>query len=140
MRLIREKALDRLMGLGCGSIRCVPNHMRIVMSGHEDIESRRRFLKLAAGAAAAAAVVGGLPRIARADDLPHVSEADPTAKALGYVEDATTTKDPKHKAGDTCANCQFYSGGATGFGPCQLFPGKAVSAKGWCISHTAKKA
>jgi hypothetical protein len=110
------------------------------MSGHEDIESRRRFLKLAAGTAAAAVMIAGLPRSARADDLPHVSEADPTAKALGYVEDATTTKDPKHKAGDTCANCQFYSGGATGFGPCQLFPGKAVSAKGWCISHTEKKA
>jgi hypothetical protein len=112
----------------------------IVMSRHEDIPSRRRFLKLAAGTAAAAVLVGGLPRIARADDLPHVSPDDPTAKALGYVEDASTTKDPKHKAGDTCANCQFYSGGATGFGPCQLFPGKAVSAKGWCISHTAKQA
>jgi hypothetical protein len=110
------------------------------MSGYEDIESRRRFLKLVAGSAAAAVVVGGLPRMARADDLPHLSEADPTAKALGYVEDATVTKDPKHKAGDMCSNCQFYSGGATGFGPCQLFPGKAVSAKGWCISHTLKKA
>ncbi|GLQ98696.1 high-potential iron-sulfur protein [Dyella mobilis] len=110
------------------------------MSGHEDIESRRRFLKLAAGTAAAAVVIGGLPRVARADDLPHLSDADPTAKALGYVEDASTTKDPKHKAGDACSNCQFYSGGATGFGPCQLFPGKAVSSKGWCISHTPKKA
>jgi hypothetical protein len=110
------------------------------MSGHEDIESRRRFLKLAAGGAVAAALVGGLPRVSRADDLPHVSDADPTAKALGYVEDATATKDPKHKVGDTCANCQFYSGAPTGYGPCQLFPGKAVSAKGWCISHTVKQA
>ncbi|GGA04323.1 high-potential iron-sulfur protein [Dyella caseinilytica] len=110
------------------------------MSRHEDIPSRRRFLKLAAGTAAAAVLAGGLSRVARADDLPHVSESDPTAKALGYVEDASATKDPKHKAGDTCANCQFYSGGATGFGPCQLFPGKAVSAKGWCISHTVKQA
>jgi hypothetical protein len=114
--------------------------MEIVMSRHEDIESRRRFLKLAAGTAGAAALVGALPRSARADDLPHLSEADATAKALGYVEDAATTKDPKHKAGDACANCQFYSGAATGYGPCQLFPGKAVSAKGWCISHTPKKA
>lgn len=110
------------------------------MSGHEEIESRRRFLKLAVGTAAAAALVSGLPRVARADDLPHVSEADPTGKALGYVEDATATKDPKHKPGDTCANCQFYTGAATGYGPCQLFPGKAVNAKGWCISHTAKQA
>ena len=109
------------------------------MSGQE-FESRRRFLKFAAGTAATALLVSGLPRNARADDLPHVSEADPTAKALGYVEDAATTKDPKHKPGDTCGNCQFYSGAATGYGPCQLFPGKAVNAKGWCISHTAKQA
>jgi hypothetical protein len=114
--------------------------MGIVMSGHEDIESRRRFLKLAAGTAVAAALVSGLPRKALADDLPHLSEADPTAKALGYVEDAAATKDPKHKTGDMCADCQFYSGAAAGYGPCQLFPGKAVSAKGWCISHTPKKA
>lgn len=105
----------------------------------EDIESRRRFLKLAAGTAAAAVLVSGLPRAARADDLPHVSESDPTAKALGYVEDATATKDAKHKPGDVCANCQFYSGGPQGYGPCQLFPGKSVAAKGWCISHTAKQ-
>jgi hypothetical protein len=88
-----------------------------------DVESRRRFLKLAAGTAAVAVLVGGLPRSARADDLPHLSESD-----------------PKHQVGDTCANCQFYSGGATGFGPCQLFPGKSVSAKGWCVSHAQKKA
>lgn len=108
------------------------------MSHEESNESRRRFLKIAAGTAAAAVVVGTLPRLARAADLPHVSESDPTAKALGYVEDASTTKDPKHKAGDNCANCQFYSGGATGYGPCQLFPGKSVAAKGWCVSHAAK--
>lgn len=110
------------------------------MSHEENIQSRRRFLKLAAGAAAVAAVAGGLPRLARAADLPHLSVDDPTAKALGYVEDASTTQNPKHKPGDACANCQFYSGGPAGYGPCQLFPGKAVSAKGWCISHTAKQA
>lgn len=108
------------------------------MSHEESNESRRRFLKVVAGTAAAAVVIGTLPRLARAADLPHLSESDPTAKALGYVEDAAATKDPKHKAGDTCANCQFYSGGATGFGPCQLFPGKDVSAKGWCVSHSPK--
>jgi hypothetical protein len=111
------------------------------MSHEKDIESRRRFLKAAAGTAAAAVVIGGgLPRFARAADLPHVAESDPTAKALGYVEDASKTTDAKHKAGDTCANCQFYTGGASGYGPCQLFPGKSVSAKGWCVSHAPKKA
>jgi hypothetical protein len=54
------------------------------------------------------------------------------------VEDASKTTDPKHKAGDNCSNCQFYSGGATGRGPCQLFPGKSVNSKGWCVSHNPK--
>jgi len=108
------------------------------MSHEKEIESRRRFLKLAAGTAAAAVVISSLPRVARAADLPHLSESDATAKAMGYVEDASKTTDAKRKAGDTCANCQFYTGGATGFGPCQLFPGKVVSAKGWCVSHAVK--
>lgn len=104
----------------------------------ENNESRRRFLKLAAGTSAAVAVLGGVPRFARAANLPHVTDADPTAKALGYVEDASKTSNPKHKAGDDCANCQFYSDGASGYGPCALFPGKSVNAKGWCVSHSAK--
>jgi hypothetical protein len=109
------------------------------MTNEKDIESRRRFLKVAAGTAAVAMVAGGLPRFARAADLPSVTEADPTAKALGYVEDASKSTNAKHKAGDDCSNCQFYSGGATGRGPCQLFPGKSVNAKGWCVSHAPKK-
>ena len=110
------------------------------MSNEQDTESRRRFLKVAAGTAVTAVVIGGLPRFARAADLPPVTEADPTAKALGYVEDASKTTNAKHKAGDDCTNCQFYSGGPSGRGPCQLFPGKSVNAKGWCVSHTPKKA
>ncbi|MCW8809105.1 MAG: high-potential iron-sulfur protein [Rhodanobacter sp.] len=110
------------------------------MSNEKEIESRRRFLKVAAGTTVAAVVMGGLPRFARAADLPPVTEADPTAKALGYVEDAAKTTNPKRTAGADCSNCQFYSGGSTGRGPCQLFPGKSVNAKGWCISHTPKKA
>ena len=110
------------------------------MSNEKDLESRRRFLKVAAGTTVAAVVVGGLPRFARAADLPHVTDADPTAKALGYVEDASKTTNPKHKPGDDCANCQFYSGGPTGYGPCALFPGKSVSSKGWCVSHSPKAA
>jgi hypothetical protein len=110
------------------------------MSNEKNSESRRRFLKLAAGTTAAAVIVGGLPRFARAADLPPLSESDPTAKALGYVEDASKTTNAKRAAGSNCSNCQFYSGGATGRGPCALFPGKSVNAKGWCISHAPKKA
>lgn len=110
------------------------------MSKVQDTESRRRFLKIAGGTTAAVVALGGLPRFARAADLPHVTDADPTAKALDYVEDASKSTNAKYKAGDDCANCQFYTGGATGYGPCQLFPGKSVNAKGWCVSHMVKKA
>ena len=110
------------------------------MSNEKEVESRRRFLKVAAGTAAMAAVIGGMPRFASAADLPPLTDADPTAKALGYVEDASKTTNPKHVAGANCSNCQFYSGGPTGRGPCQLFPGKSVNAKGWCVSHAPKKA
>lgn len=93
------------------------------MSQHDDknIESRRRFLKVAAGTAAVAAMGGILPRIARAADLPPLSPTtDATAKALDYTEDAAKTTNAKHKAGDDCSNCMFYQGKAGDKrGPCQ---------------------
>ncbi len=102
-------------------------------------ESRRSFLKLAAGTAAVAAVAGILPRVARAGGLPHLSPSDPTAKALGYVEDHTKTKNPAYKPGADCSNCLFYEGKAgEAWGPCKIFPGKDVAAKGWCVSHQNK--
>ena len=110
------------------------------MSNETDIESRRRFLKAAAGTTMAAMVIGSLPRFARAADLPALTESDPSAKALSYVENAAKSTNAKHKAGDTCTNCQFYSGGPAGRGPCQLFPGKSVNAKGWCAGHVTKAA
>lgn len=110
------------------------------MSEHdENTETRRHFLKIAAGTAAAAAFAGALPKFARAADLPHLTSSDPTAQALQYTDDASKVTNAKYKPGDDCANCQFYSGKAGDeYGPCQLFPGKVVHSKGWCISHTAK--
>jgi hypothetical protein len=105
------------------------------MSHDQNDEGRRRFIKLAAGGVAAASVLGTLSGPARAQDLPHVSLSDPTAMALKYTEDASKAqgkKDPK----DACFNCNFYQGkNGAAYGPCQLFPGKAVAAKGWCVSH-----
>lgn len=61
---------------------------------------------------------------------------DPQAKALGYVEDATKVDakaNPNYKAGQNCANCLQYTAKATDpQGPCNIFPGKLVEAKGWC--------
>lgn len=106
------------------------------MSQHDQNNAgRRRFLKAAAGGAAVATVLGALPRMALAQDLPHLSPTDPTASALKYTEDASKAvgrKDPK----DACFNCNFYQGKAGApWGPCQLFPGKVVASQGWCVSH-----
>ncbi len=113
------------------------------MTDHKpDTESRRHFLKLAAGTASVAAVAGvtGLfPKLAQAADLPHLAEDDPMAKALHYVHDASASTNAKYKKGDDCSNCQFYHGKAGDkWGPCDLFPGKVVNAHGWCVSHSPK--
>jgi hypothetical protein len=108
------------------------------MSQAKHNQARRHFLKWAAGTAVVVAAGSSIPSWVYAADMPHVSPDDPTAKALGYVEDANQSSNPQRKAGDTCANCQFFSAGTGGYGPCQLFPGKQVNAKGWCISHTPK--
>ena len=103
--------------------------------------SRRDFLKLAGSAGAAVVACGALSRVARAADLPHIAEDDPTAAALGYKEDASkvdAAKYAQHKAEQLCSNCNFFQGSGA-FAPCQLFPGKAASAKGWCAGY-AKKA
>lgn len=80
--------------------------------------TRRGILK--AGGAALATIA--IAPTAHADEL--VSPADPTALALGYVEDATTVdvaKWPK-KAGP---------------GGCAIFPGNLVKGAGWRSGWTA---
>ena len=105
--------------------------------------SRRSFIALA-GVTGAAVLVGIRPALtfAQGASPPHLSESDPTAKALGYVEDASKvdkTKFPAYKPGALCGNCNFFQGKATdAYAPCQIFPGKAVNAKGWCASHSPK--
>lgn len=79
-----------------------------MLVSQRDIDSRRRFLKAAASTAAATLLVGGLSSLAHADDLSNVSEADPVAKALDCVEDATDISNAERKAGNACASCQFY--------------------------------
>lgn len=96
--------------------------------------ARRQFLQLSAVAAAGVLVVPG--REAKASDLPQLSEDDPMAKAMKYTHDASTV-DPSTRnnpaAEQNCANCALIQGedGAE-WRPCQIFPGKAVNANGWC--------
>jgi hypothetical protein len=61
---------------------------------------------------------------------------DPTAKALGYVEDSTKVDakaNPAHKPEQSCSSCVQYKGKVgDARGGCNLFAGKSVSSHGWC--------
>jgi len=100
--------------------------------------TRRQFVLTAVPAAALAL---GMARDASAQPA-KLEESDPTAVALGYKMDATKVDAKKYTtyvAGNTCANCQFYSGKAgEASGPCAAFGGKLVSAKGWCSAWVKK--
>ena len=95
--------------------------------------SRRRFIKIAV-----AGVATGAAMIPAAHAAVPVKETDPQAAALGYKMDATKApnrKDPKA----FCDNCNFYSGKAgAADGPCTLFSGNLVQAKGWCTAWAKK--
>ena len=102
--------------------------------------SRRRFLQLALTGAAALSL--GKSGFATAG-VPHLAVDDPTAKALSYVENAAKidpAKDAAFKKDSTCASCSLFQAAQTegGYAPCAAFPGKAVSAKGWCRAYAAK--
>ena len=112
--------------------------------------NRRDFLKKMAVIVPATVIAQRLifsSRTAFAAGEPMVNEKDPAAVGLGYHTDAAKVdvkKFPK-RAGDEgkkqfCSGCMFYQGGADPLkstsAPCQLFPGKQVSAKGWCNSWT----
>ena len=96
--------------------------------------ARRQFMQLSAVAAAGLVISPG--REASAQDLPKIEESDPVAQSLQYTHDASSV-DPATRANpaadQTCANCALVQGedGDT-WRPCQIFPGKAVNAAGWC--------
>lgn len=101
--------------------------------------NRRSLVKsLAASAAAAAIFRGGRSRAA---ELPHLDVKDPAAVALGYVENATQVDAKKYLTyvkGSRCDNCLLLQGSSGAYRPCNLFPGKLVSAAGWCSGWTAE--
>jgi len=111
------------------------------MSTAQRTSSSRRDFVVSVGTVVGSAVflAGPLASVAAAGALPHLTTQDPQALALHYTENASTidaSKDPSHAAGAKCANCKLYQGsGDAPFGPCQLYPGKAVSANGWCMGY-----
>ena len=91
-----------------------------------------------------AAMTRALHSHAQAKPLPHLDESDARASALGYRADAKKVdrqKYPNFKPGTDCDDCIQYEGKKKdAFGPCKIFPGKAVSAKGWCSAFQPKQA
>lgn len=74
--------------------------------------------------------------------LVQLEESDPVAVALGYRHDASqvdAAKFPRYAAGQNCANCiQFRGGAGEQWGGCGLFPGRSVNAAGWCNGYAPK--
>jgi hypothetical protein len=101
--------------------------------------SRRSLLKSLAAAAGAALIFRGGESCAA--ELPHLDVKDPAAVALGYVENASQVdakKYPTYVKGSRCDNCLLLQGASGAYRPCNLFPGKLVSAAGWCSGWTAE--
>jgi hypothetical protein len=105
---------------------------------------RRTLLKNALVGLAALPAAGLIREAGAAESggLPHVDEKESLATAMGYVHDAKkvdANKVPQFKPGSHCANCLQYTGKAGDeWGPCNIFPGKAVNANGWCKVWVAK--
>ena len=98
--------------------------------------SRRSIVKSGLIAGAILPVTGLVSRSAEAAALPPLDPSDPTAKALGFVNDGTKvdtkaypTFKPAQKCG-TCAQFQGKPGDATA--ACTIFAGKSVPQGGWC--------
>jgi len=75
--------------------------------------------------------------------LPELDLDDPTARALGYQHDATLVDPqqfPQRQPAHLCSNCALYTGReGDEWGPCGLFPGKAVNAGGWCNAWAPRR-
>jgi hypothetical protein len=99
-----------------------------VMSDNLIQQGRRRVMKLALGSIVAIPLANVLVRNP-AQAAEQVSADDPQAKQLKYT-------DVSPKKGEYCDNCTYYGGGAK-MGPCQIFQGKLVAAKGWCSAWSA---
>jgi High potential iron-sulfur protein len=100
--------------------------------------SRRSFVTTGAVVAAAASLTDA----ARAQGVPRLSESDPTAAGLGYKADATAvdrSKFPQYAPGQRCSTCALYQAKPDASeGPCTIFSGKLVYAKGWCAAYAKR--
>ena len=93
---------------------------------------RRALLRQAAlGLSLAPLALADAPK-AQSASAPLITEQDPAAKAVHYVEDASRATGAQ--SGADCSHCSIYSSAGADRGTCTLFPGKLVKAAGWCSS------
>lgn len=110
--------------------------------------SRRSFFKFVAAAVTAIPLLVKSTKAFAADACPKTAPAgkplaSPTegmGKTLQYVLDATTSKNPKYKAGSKCGTCKFYNAAKEdgGYAPCTMLGMKYVTNCGWCTSFAVK--
>ena len=106
--------------------------------------SRREFISTTSKTVATIPVIAAFGQPAfgeQAGATAKLDESNPTAVALGYRHDANDVdvdRFPKRSAEEGkmqfCDNCLHYkpSENEEGWGPCAIFPGFDVAAKGWC--------
>jgi len=86
-----------------------------------------------------AASAPAVPATPAAPAGPLVSESEPQAVAVGYVNDAQHAdlrRFPSYHPGQRCANCRLFQGApAATQAPCAFFNGRSVLASGWCSAH-----
>lgn len=100
-------------------------------------QSRRKFMRNSLfGMAALPLGATLLSKHAFAQELEPLDPESPQAQALNYVKVAADASEhPAYAEGHNCSNCMFFQEANNG---CQLFPGKAVEAAGWCQSWVQK--
>ena len=106
--------------------------------------SRRRLIRNALLASALGPALGLIARQPMAADMTPLDTNDPSAKALGFVADASkvdAAANPTFKPGQRCATCMQYQGKPTdATAGCTIFPKRSVPAEGWCKVWTQRPA
>jgi hypothetical protein len=108
----------------------------------QDKISRRHVVRSGIVFGVLAPALGVLAQVAAAADLTPLDPNDPTAKALGFVNDSAkvdASANPTHKPNQKCGNCAQYQGKAgDARGGCCLVAVHTVQVGGWCRSCVQK--
>jgi len=104
--------------------------------------TRRAIVQGGLIAGALVPALGLMGNYAGAAALTPLDANDPTAKALGFVSDATKVNaaaNPTFKPGQMCSNCAQYLGKpGDASGGCNIYAGHSVPAGAWCKGYAPK--